>query len=156
MPQLPSAFNSEEHEKLGDYSAMPPGQYLAEIKNSEIKESSKNADNKYWKLEFQVLEGEYKDRKLWTNLNLINANAQAVEIANKELATICEAAGTPNIDSTEELHGIPMTITVKKTPATASYPEGNNITGYSPAEGYAKPSAEPSAPKAAKKKPWEE
>jgi len=50
---------------------------------------------------------------------------------------------------------------VKKTPATANYPEGNDINGYAPAEGYAKPEA-PAAkssgdaePAGKKKKPWE-
>jgi len=90
----------------------------------------------------------------------VNTNPTAVEIANKELATICDAVGKNHIEDTEELHGIPMTIRVKKTPATANYPEGNEINGYAPAEGYAKPEApvvktsgdtEPSK----KKKPWE-
>jgi hypothetical protein len=158
MPMLPSSFSSNDHEKLGDYSALEPGEYLAKIVKTEIKESQNNRRNKYWKLEFVVIEGQYKDRKLWTNLNLINTNAQAVEIANKELATICEAAGKHNIDDTDELIGIPMKIRVKKTPATASYPEGNNINGYSAAEGYAQPQAAAAAttePAEAKKKPWE-
>lgn len=151
MPQLPSSFNASEHEGMKDFSAIPLGDYPAEIVNSEVKDSKNKPQNKYWKLEFQITEGDYKGRKLWKNLNLINDNPQAVEIAQRELTSICEACGLVVIGSTEELHKIPMIISVKVTPATAQYAEGNDITKYSIDERFAKPA--PSAPAATKAAP---
>lgn len=167
MAQLPSAFNATEHEAMGERGAIPAGDYLAEVVKSEKCESRNKPGNYYWKLEWDVLadaEGDvkHKGRKLFVNLNLINANAQAVEIANKELKTICDGAGKVSIGDTTELHKIPMLVTVKTTPETPQYPAGNEITFYKPATGVATPSATPESEPAAvasggqKKKAWEE
>lgn len=139
MAKLPSAFNANDHEKMGDYSAIPAGEYEAKITASESKESNNNPENHYWKLTFEVISGDYKGRKLFKNLNLVNTNPTAVEIANKELSTICEAVGKVAIKDTAELHGIPMKIKVKVTEATAKYPEGNDISYYEGLGGVAKP-----------------
>ena len=159
MAQLPSAFKASEHEGMRDFSAIPPGDYMAQITDSEKKEA-RNKGNFYWKLTFKILEGEFKGRLLWVNLNLINSNPQAVEIANNELATICQACGKVAISDTSELHGTPMMITVKVTPATSEYAEGNAVSGYKAVTGLAKPAApaEPSdetSEPAKKPKPWE-
>lgn len=166
MAQLPSAFNTKEHEGMGDFSAIPAGKYIAEITNSEKMESKNKKGNFYWKLTFDVISDEegstkYKGRKLFVNLNLINSNAQAVEIANNELKTICEACGKVSIQDTAELHKTPMLVTVKVTPATAQYPEGNSISYYKAVSGIASPNASKAAasedePAAPKKRAWEE
>ena len=159
MSLLPSAFNAKEHEGMRDFSAIPPGDYVAQITESEKKEA-RNKGNFYWKLTFKIQEGDFKGRLIWVNLNLINSNPQAVEIANNELSTICQAVGKVAISDTSELHGIPMVVSVKVTPATAQFAEGNAINGYKPMTGVAKPSSpakEESASEesASKKKPWE-
>jgi Protein of unknown function (DUF669) len=156
MAQLPSAFNANDHEAQRDFSAMPPGQYTAVITASEKKEA-RNAGNFYWKLEFTIIEGEFKGRKVWANLNLINSNPKAVEIANSELSSICKAVGKVAITDTAELHDIPMQITLKVTPATAQYSESNSVSGYKQLAGLAVPPAPAAAAAAAevKRKPWD-
>jgi hypothetical protein len=85
---------------------------------------------KYVKLEFTVLKGEFKGRKIWTNLNLINQNPIAEEIAQKEFATICRAVGKAVVQDTQQLHGIPIEMKVKVTPAKKEYPAKNSPAGY--------------------------
>ena len=167
--QLPSAFNSNEHEDMNDFSIIPAAEYIAQVMKSEMcdcKSTAKAPNGKYLKLTFKIIAGKFKDRLLWTQLNLVNKNQQAVEIANKELATICKAVGLVSISDSQELHGKPMKIKVSVKPAVANYPEKNEIKYYSKSDGTAPaaPESETAAPAAAttegeaeapKKKPWE-
>jgi len=45
-------------------------------------------------------------------MNLDNPSAQAVEIAEGELAAICQAVGAPQITDSQQLHGRPLDVTV--------------------------------------------
>jgi hypothetical protein len=66
-------------------------------------------------LEFNIVGGgnnQFNGRKLFSNLNLFNPNPKAVEIANRELATICRAIGVMNIQDSSQLHNKPMVVKV--------------------------------------------
>jgi len=135
MPLLPQKANTEgNNETLDDRTPIPAGKYAAHIIKSEFK-PTKAKTGHYLALQFRVLEGEYKGKALFTNLNLDNPNQVAVEIANKELNTICKAVGKEGVEDSDELHQIPMMVTVKVTEGDASYPPNNEITGYEPYEG---------------------
>jgi hypothetical protein len=106
-------FNANEHEKMGEYSPIPNGTYLAAIIGSE-KKTAKDGVSDYVEFIFQITEGEYKGRRMYERCNLWHAsNEQARDIAKRVLATICEACGTTTIRDTAELHGIPIYIVVK-------------------------------------------
>lgn len=168
MTQLPSAFNSNEHDNMNDFTAVPADDYFIQVKESEMKncgETAKDPKGKFLKLTFIILGGKYKGRLLWTQLNLINKNPEAVAIAQKELATICKAVGLVSITDSQELHGKPMKAKVAIIPAKANWPEKNEIKFYSKAEGEVKAAPvesekpDPNAGKGDEKKkapkPWE-
>lgn len=134
MAQLPSQFNAGDHDKIGDFQPLPQGEYLMQVVKSEMVETKAKNGQYYLKLEFEVLDGEHSKRKVWSNLNLVNNNPVAVEIANKELATLCDAAGLPGITDSEELHGHPVIGVVRVTPETTQYPASNDIRTYKKAE----------------------
>jgi hypothetical protein len=87
-------------------------------------------------LEFDIIdEGPMKNRKLWDRLNLVNSNPKTVEIAKKTLSAICHATNTMQLKNTEQLHGIPILLTVRVKPAGpdkgGTYREAQNeIRGY--------------------------
>jgi hypothetical protein len=110
-------------------SPIPAGDYAAHIVKSEFKET-KAKNGHYLALQFKILEGEYKGRVLFSNLNLDNPNPVAVEIANKELNTICQAINLVGVEDSDELHQKPMTITVIIRKGDANYPDSNEIKGY--------------------------
>ncbi len=121
-------FNANEVEPSSVYETIPAGKYQAVITESEMK-TTKSGTGQYLKLEFEVIEGEYKGRKLWANLNLNNPNQQAVDIARKELSAICHAVNVMQLGDSVELHNLPLTIVVKI--ATDQYGEPQNIIkGY--------------------------
>ena len=150
MAQLPAAFNPQApgQEGVGDFSAIDPGDYTAQITDSKMKET-KNKQGQFLELTWQIMEGDLAGRKLWSRLNLVNPSVQAVEIAQKHLKSICDAVGVPGpISDSQVLHGKPCIIRVVKTAATAQYPEGNDIKNYMPVGG-AVPGGGVAAPAAA-------
>ena len=133
MAKLGTAFDSGQHEDMNTgFDPMPAGEYLAQVIESEVLTTSKK-NGKYIKLKFAILKGEFKGRFIWSNLNIVNTNPVTVEIAQKELATLCRACGKAVIQDTQELHGIPILMKIKIKPAKDDYPAGNEPIGYKPA-----------------------
>jgi hypothetical protein len=134
MAQLRNAFNSNDVAPQQPFEVLPAGKYRVQIVASEMRRT-KDGTGEYLWLEEEILEGEYKDRKIWDRLNLENTNQQAVDIANRTLSAICHAVGVPVITDSEQLHFIPMMATVRVRPAKDGYDASNEIRGYGPVEG---------------------
>jgi hypothetical protein len=126
-------FNPNEHEEEKSFDPIPAAQYVAMITDSEMRQT-KAMDGEYLKLTFEVIDGPYKGRLIWTNLNLRNKNPKAVEIANRNLASICRSVHhlTP-LDDSQALHNKPLKIKVTIREAQNGYDASNEIKGYSPA-----------------------
>ena len=133
MATLPSVFNAKDSDKMGGFEPIPEAWYLAEIRKSEMK-ATKAGTGSYLTCQLVVLEGEFKGRYLFNLLNLENPNPVAVEIAQKELATICEACELDEIEDSTELHGIPMAIRVAIKEGSGGYPPKNEIKMYKTAD----------------------
>lgn len=129
MARLNKQFDPNQHEAMRDFSAIPAGEYLAHIVKSEMK-ATKNGQGQYLQLEFDIDTPGFNDRKIWTRLNLVNANEAAVEIAERELKSICDAVGVGAIDDSNTLHGKPLIVKVRVDAATANYGESNSIVSY--------------------------
>lgn len=134
MANLGQVFDSDQHDDIDGFDPIPPNWYNVSVTSSDIVET-KAKDGKYIKLEFTVIDGEYKGRKIWENLNIINKNPVAVEIAQKALATLCRAVGKKAIADTQELHGIAFQAKVKIIPAQGDYPPKNGMVTYKAIEG---------------------
>lgn len=134
MPILPKKANTEGNDKgMDDRSPIPIGDYLSHIIKTEFKKT-KAGDGHYLAVHEKILEGEYKGRMIFSNLNLDNPNAVAVEIANKTLNSICQACNVQGVENSDELLQIPHVITVGLTAATSQYPESNEILAYAPVD----------------------
>lgn len=132
MTLLPEGFNAREVEPNSGYEPMPAGSYTVMITASEMKKTSAG-DGEYLSLTFKVLdEGEFNGRTVWSNLNLINPNDKAVEIAQKELSSIMHAVDMLDATDSQELHGIPMKARIKVRPAQGGYDARNEISFFKP------------------------
>lgn len=129
MAQLPDVFNAKDSEKMGGFEPIPAAWYLAEVTKSEMKPTNAKTGH-YLTCQLKVLEGEYKGRYLFNLMNLDNPNETAVEIAQKELASMCEACGLDEIEDSTELHGIPMAVRVVIKAGSGGYPPKNEIRAY--------------------------
>jgi Protein of unknown function (DUF669) len=80
-------------------------------------------------LDMEVLEGPLQGRHVYDQLNLINPNPTAEEIAQRTLSAICHAVGKLQVADSEELHFQPLLVRV------AVKPNGyNEVKGYKPVQ----------------------
>lgn len=142
-----NGFDANAVEPNATFEPVPAGKYLAAIINSEMK-PTKKGDGQYLELTFQILDGEYKGRNLWSRLNLVNSNQATVQIARAELSALCRAVGVMSPKDSIELHNLPLLIRVLvKNRADTGEPT-NVIRGYFRRESAAAP------PTNGAKPPW--
>jgi hypothetical protein len=165
MANLGTTFDATNVEPAKPLEVLPPGKYPAQIVNSEMR-VTKDGMGQYLWFELDVLDGPYQGRKLFDRLNLVNANPQTVEIAQRTLSAICHATGRMQVQDSEELHLIPLMADVQVQPPKNGYGESNKVR-YLPLDRGAKPAtpqpvrtapppqARPAAPAAAfTSAPW--
>jgi len=128
-----NGFDANSVNPATDFEPLPAGKYLAIITDSEMK-STKSGSGNYLELTFQVIDGPFKGRMLWSRLNLDNPNAQAVQIAQGELSAICRAVGVMQPKDSIELHNLPLLVTVKCKKRDDTGDVVNEIRGYAKKE----------------------
>ncbi len=150
----PEGFDANQYDPMRTYEAVPAGRYLATIVSSEMK-PTKAGDGEYLELKFQIIEGEYRGRPLFSRLNLRNRSQQAVGIAKAELSSVCRAAGVMTPRDSAELHDVPMLLEVRCRKREDTGDMANEIRGYFPRE--AAPETTPARARAdpRDKPPWE-
>lgn len=142
-------FDASQVPEQQEFSALPEGQYVVIATASEEK-VTKAGTGKYLQITFEVLDGQFKGRKLWARLNLWNPNQTAKDIAQRELGAICRAVGVIRPNDSAELHNKPLVITVK-VELDDRQRQNNSITKYEALAGAAPAGAAPqfAAPAAA-------
>jgi hypothetical protein len=161
-------YNQDEFEPLGSFEPMPVGDYVVVIESSEKKKATTGDNNYYLQFVYNVIDGDFKGRKVFDRLNVENESDQAQTIAKRALTSICIAVGAHHPRNTEELHDKPFMVNLGIRPAKGEYGPSNVVKGYKMANGDkigATPSSVPSqsapaekeAPAAAtgkKEMPW--
>lgn len=148
-----NGFNAHEVEPSTSFDPLPAGKYIAAITGSEMK-ATKRGDGSYLQLEFTVLEGDCKGRKVWSRLNLNNPNKQAVEIARGELSAICRAVGVMTPRDSVDLHNIPLEITVKVKKRQDNDEFTDEISAYGPKGAAGANGQRPQSPVTDNTPPW--
>ena len=108
---------------------VPAGWYNVMIDESEMKPTKAEGGLRL-SLRFTILDGQYANRKIFTGLNLKNANPVAQEIAYKQLSAICHAVGVMQVQDSQQLHGRPLKVKVKVRAASGDYEASNEITSF--------------------------
>lgn len=156
MAKLNQTFDATQVEPTNPLDPIPAGDYPMIISESEMK-ATKSGSGEYLQLTLEVIDGQYKGRKVWDRLNLVNPNATAVSIAEATLSAICHAVGVERVDDSEQLHDRPLMGKVKFVPADGSYDAKNEMAGYKPMPGAPAPArkAAPAAsPSTGATPPW--
>lgn len=124
-----AGFNANEHDPNTGYDLLPGGKYVCAITASEMK-PTKNMQGKYLELELTVLDGPYKNRKLWDRIMLVHQSDDAVRIGQGTLSAICRAVGVLTPRDSSELHMRPMLLSVGQTRRTDIDDYQNVIRSY--------------------------
>jgi hypothetical protein len=129
-------FDANTVEPNDSFDPLPNGDYLCVITTSQMK-PTKAGDGAFLELELEVIEGPCKGRKLWDRLNLNNANATAVKIAQGTLSAICRAVNVLKPTDSCELHDIPLVAKVACRKRDDTDELTNIVKGYKPRDAQA-------------------
>lgn len=127
-------FNAAEVEPNQAFDLIPDGWLEAMITESEMKDT-RDSQGRYLKLTFAILDERFKNRNLWDNLNLKNANPTTVQIARGQLSAICRAVGVLSPRDSSELHNLPLMIKVGHKLRNDTGEPQNVIKGFKAREG---------------------
>lgn len=118
----------------GRFELLPIDDYLAVISES-VMADNKKTKGKHLSLTWTIIEGDYKDRKVFSNLNLVNDNEDTVKIAQKDLSAICRATGVLHPKDSSDLHDKPVVISVGIRKGSNGYEDSNIIKKFSRTDG---------------------
>ena len=108
---------------------IPAGTYLSHITESDLV-SAKSGNGQNLKLTFEVLDGQFKGRKIFETLCVQHTNADTQRIAQAKLSAICHATGLLRVQDSSELHYKPIKLNVTVQPPANGYDAQNRIKGY--------------------------
>ncbi len=139
------SFDASSIAPAANFSPVPAGSYISQIIDSSIG-ATKDMTGQILKLTFEIIDGEFKGRKIWNNLNIQNKNADTQKYAQADLSAICRATNQIKLEDTAALHGIPLKIKVTIREASGGYEAQNQIKGFDAASGGLTSQPTPSQP----------
>jgi hypothetical protein len=126
-------FDASKVDPSAPPDVIPSDKYTVVVSASQEK-STKSGNGTYLEIEFTVIDGEYRGRKVWDRLCLNHPSQQTVEIARANLSAICHAVGVMRPRDSSELHNIPLVINVKVKKDEAGDRIYNEVKGFSKRE----------------------
>ena len=113
---------------------LPAGTYLAHIVESDVQ-PLKSGNGEGLKLTVEIIDGQFKGRKVYENLNIRHTSEDTQRIAQSQLSALCHAVNVIKLMDTAALHFKPVRINVTVREAVGQYKASNNIKGYEAAGG---------------------
>ena len=143
-------FNAAEIDTTSR-DAIPSGTYEAIITDSEMK-ATKNGLGMGINLTFEILsEGPAKGRKVFVWINYEHPKVEAQRIGREELASLCKAVGVVELNDTDQLHNLPLMVTVG---VDRNDPTRNVVKAYKPKAAQTAQAAQTSSATASGTPPW--
>lgn len=109
------------------FSLLPIGDYTAMIVKSSFGPTAAG-NGQVAKLELDILEGQHKGRKIFSNLCLKHANPQTENIANAHFQELLLALGKERTNRLSVLHNIPLTVKVTLSQDKKTGKDQNNYS----------------------------
>ena len=143
-------FNAAEIDTTSR-DAIPSGTYEAVVTDSEMK-ATKNGLGMGINLTFEIVsEGPAKGRKVFVWINYEHPKAEAQRIGREELASLCKAVGVDNLTDTNQLHNLPLMVTVG---VDRNDPTRNVVKKYAAKAAQQTPAEQTSSATASGTPPW--
>lgn len=134
LTQVAPQFNAGEVEPNTPFEAIPAGDYVVVIVDSNVKPTA-SGEGQLLELRLQVLRGDFKGRLLFDRLNLVNPSDKAVQIARATLSSICRAVDVMTPNDSSDMHDKPLIATVRRDISTYNGELANEVKGYKKVEG---------------------
>lgn len=120
----PASVQSDD----GGFEPLEAGTYDLQVIDSKMKPTASGGER--LELICEVITGPKSGRRVWLNLNIRNDNAQAQEIAHRDLKKLCDATGTGPINDSDELHFKPFRADVVIAPPRGNFGPSNNMRNF--------------------------
>jgi hypothetical protein len=114
-----------------EFEPLAAGVYAAKITASELA-TTKSGTGQLLKLTLQIMEGPNTGRMVWDALNIINGNAEAQKIGQRQFAQLRAALGLGAVSDSEELHERPLRIRLKIEPGKDGFQPRNRVSAFLP------------------------
>lgn len=113
------------------FEPLPAGEYIVIVDESELKPTKAGDGSYYLKVRYNVIDGQFANRKIYGNINMQNANPVATEIGRGQLSALAHAVGVLLVQDSQQLHNIPLKIKVKiRTDKSGEYEPQNDIVAW--------------------------
>lgn len=123
-------FDATQVQPQDSFSPIPAGSYIVQIEETEIK-ATKLGTGQMLKYKARVLDGQYTNRVIFGQINIVNQNPEAEKIGQRQLSALCHATGVLKLNDTQQLHNKPIKVKVKiKIDASGKYDDSNEITAF--------------------------
>jgi hypothetical protein len=117
MPEL--GYNTSEVSSSG---AIPNGDYSSVVSQVEVKGTQKAGDAHV--LTLQIVDGPHKGSEISHQYFCVNhSNELASRIARQGLKALSEAVGKPDSTNTDDLIGVPITISLSHKMNDSGFPD---------------------------------
>jgi hypothetical protein len=118
-------INDEDKKK---YGTVPDGEYVSMMTDYETKSGPKG---EYLSASFQIVDGEFKNRKIFDRY-FINASPAAVAIAHSKWSAIGISVGIETIKNLDQLLNKPFLMKIGTEKGEGDYPDKNVYKGAKP------------------------
>lgn len=132
MALLPNTDNVDEK---SSYDPIPAGTYRAVVVETKQVETSKG--DPMLKVTLEVIDGQYRGRKIFDNIILAHSNPKTEEIGLRLLKQLKLAAGKPQAREETELWDVPVLAVVRVEEGTDGYDDKNRVSKFKPIDGTA-------------------
>lgn len=124
---------------------IPAGEYRVAVIATE-RRPTKKGDGMYIEATVEILDGQFKGRRIWQKFHLWNNSERAVQISKELMASLMQAAvGHAKVKRTEDLYGVPVIAVVKTLMNDSTKDPINEIKSFKAVRGAAPPKAAPKA-----------
>lgn len=147
--QLGFTFDATQHDPSQGDGQLPAGVHTVIATSAEAKQSQSNAANAYIQLTLRIADGPHAGSSGPLRFNMRNQNAQAQDIAYRQLSALCHAIGVLQVTDTDQLLNKPFKVEVQHQAKNPEYTEVKKIldvNGNQPKRGGPAPQAAPPAP----------
>ena len=108
------SFLDVTNDAAASFAPLPVGKYNVNCLSAEVKET-KAKTGEYISVTFEVMEGPFRNKKLFTTFNIKNPNPKAVEIGRGQLKSFMENAGLTDfaLNGVGDLEGLKTGVKTK-------------------------------------------
>lgn len=132
--------NYTESYRMDGFEVLPENFYNVTIVDVDDKPTKAN-DGNYLEFKFEVIDGDYKGRYLWSRINYNNKNPKVSHKAEQQIINIAHATGVHvvNVNTLPQFLGKMLSLHVYIVPEKDGYKAKNEIDQYLPSGIQAQP-----------------